>query len=110
MDVTSRSHPSEVAQIGHPRKQRPQTVVRQPAGLPGQAVVGMVISVTSSAPSTQAPASIFAGNSHTASTSTPIAGRFPYLGRWSPARTTYYLPALGRSRPDDNNSCFMAVA
>ncbi len=36
--------PSEVAQIGHPRKQRPQSVVRLPARLPGQAVVGMVIS------------------------------------------------------------------
>lgn len=44
MDVTSRLHPSEVAQIGHRRKRRPQTVVQLPAGLPGQAVVGMVIS------------------------------------------------------------------
>jgi hypothetical protein len=42
--VTSRSPPSEVAQIGQRRKRRPQTVVRQPAGRPGQAVVGMVIS------------------------------------------------------------------
>lgn len=42
--MTSRSHPSEGVQIGHPRQQRPQTVVRLPASLPGQAVVGMVIS------------------------------------------------------------------
>lgn len=44
VDVTSRSHPSEGVQIGHPRKRRPQTVVQLPAGQPGQAVVGMVIS------------------------------------------------------------------
>ena len=44
VDATSRSHPSEVAQIGQRRKRRPQTVVQLPAGLPGQAVVVMVIS------------------------------------------------------------------
>jgi hypothetical protein len=59
---------------------------------------------------TPTPAPIDAGSSRIASSSTPIAGRYPCLDRRPPARTTYYLPALGRSRPDDNNSCFMAVA
>ncbi len=52
----------------------------------------------SSAPSTRKPASIDAGNSHTASTSTPTAGRFPYLGRWSPVRITYYRPSTAEPR------------
>ncbi|GAB3835072.1 hypothetical protein GCM10028895_55510 [Pontibacter rugosus] len=53
---------------------------------------------TSSAPSTQAPASIDADSSYTASTSTPTAGRFLFLGRWSPVRITCYRPSTAEPR------------